>query len=101
MRATARDHQQILFTGMVTPALPTPVHTPTAGPSSTSGRRVNINTAAAGELETLPGTGPVLAQRLLEYRLANGAFRRPEDIRNVKGIGDSTFEQLKDHIAVE
>jgi competence protein ComEA len=99
------DEQQIYVpheNEAVTPVLPTLVPpTPSVGTSSTSGQKVNINTASATELDALPGIGPVLAQRIIDCRQANGPFHRPEDIKNVKGIGDSTFEGLRDLIKVE
>lgn len=61
---------------------------------------IDINTADAALLEQLPGVGPVTAQAIIEYRTANGAFARVEDVQNVKGIGPSTFNKLKDHITV-
>jgi len=61
---------------------------------------VNINTATTAELETLPRIGPTMAQRIVEYREANGPFATIEDIQNVPGIGPATFEGLKDRIAV-
>ena len=63
--------------------------------------RVNINTADAVALETLPGIGPALAQRILDYRQAHGPFVRAEDIMEVSGIGKATFEKLRDHITTE
>lgn len=59
---------------------------------------VNINTADAQQLETLPRIGPAIAQRIIAYREENGAFKRPAELMNVKGIGESTFLQLKDLI---
>ena len=61
--------------------------------------KVNINQASQDELMTLPGVGAVIAQRIIEYRSAN-RFESIEDIKNVKGIGDATYEKLKDLIAV-
>jgi competence protein ComEA len=61
---------------------------------------VNINTATAEELETLPRIGPTMAQRILTYREANGSFDTIEDIQKVPGIGPTTFEGLKDMITV-
>jgi competence protein ComEA len=99
------DEQQIYVpheSEVATPVLPTPVPpTPSTGISSTTGPKTNINMASATELEALPGIGPVLAQRIIEFREANGPFRRPEDIKNVKGIGDSTFGRIRDVISVE
>ena len=63
--------------------------------------RVNINTADAAALETLPGIGPTLAQRILDYRQVHGPFVRAEDIMEVAGIGKATFEKLSDHIRTE
>jgi len=61
---------------------------------------VNINTASASELDTLPGIGETYAARIIEYREANGGFQSTEEIKNVKGIGDATYEKLKDKITV-
>jgi competence protein ComEA len=65
-----------------------------------AGGPVNINTAAAEELETLPGIGEVTAQRIIDYREANGPFETIEDIQNVSGIGPKTFEGMRDLITV-
>ena len=61
---------------------------------------VNINTAGAAELDTLPGIGPALAQRIIQYRETNGPFKQVEDLKNVSGIGDKKFAELKDRITV-
>ncbi|MBI4297341.1 MAG: ComEA family DNA-binding protein [Chloroflexi bacterium] len=61
---------------------------------------VNINTASARELETLPDIGPVLAGRIVQYRDEHGPFQRIEDILDVQGIGPATFNKLKDSITV-
>lgn len=72
----------------------------TTGSASTSGGMININTATAAELESLPGIGPTYAQRIIEYREQNGPFGRIEEIKQVRGIGEATFEGLKDQITV-
>ena len=65
---------------------------------NTSGK-ININQASAEELTSIPGVGTVIAQRIVEYR--NGArFNSIEEIKNVKGIGDATFEKMKGSITV-
>lgn len=61
---------------------------------------ININTASSFELESLPGIGPTTAQRIIEYREANGPFLAIEDIINVSGIGPGTYERIKDLITV-
>lgn len=62
------------------------------------GGLININTASKAELELLPGIGPALAERIIQYREENGYFMSIEDIKNVSGIGEKRFEQLKDKI---
>jgi competence protein ComEA len=61
---------------------------------------ININTATADELETLPGVGEVTAQRIVAYREENGPFESIEEIQEVAGIGAKTFEGMRDLIAV-
>ena len=61
---------------------------------------VNINTATQTELETLPGIGPSLALNIINYRKENGRFSSIEEIKNVRGIGDARFENLKAYITV-
>jgi competence protein ComEA len=61
---------------------------------------VNLNTATLADLDTLPGVGPVLAQRILDARAAQGGFTAVSDLRKVDGIGDSRYEQLKDLVTV-
>lgn len=61
---------------------------------------VNLNTATAQELDSLPGIGPVIAQRIIDYRVAHGSFRTVEELLNVKGIGEATLEQLRDLVSV-
>lgn len=83
---------------------PTPARTTAArrpSPSPTLGERININTASASELDRLPGIGPALAERIIQYRQANGPFQRLEDLKKVSGIGDKIFEGLKDLTRIE
>lgn len=68
---------------------------------SASGK-VNINRASAAELDQhLSGIGPTLAQRIIDYREANGPFRKIEDLCNVSGIGEKRFADIKDQIDVK
>ena len=64
-------------------------------------QRISLNTASAEELEALPGIGPVKAQRIVQYRETHGGFERVEDVQLVTGIGEKTFETIKDLISVE
>lgn len=61
---------------------------------------ININTASLEELDSLPGIGPSKAQAIIDYREANGDFATIEDIMNVTGIGQGTFDNMKDFITV-
>lgn len=62
---------------------------------------VNLNTADAEELETLPGIGPATAQKIIAYRESVGAFQSTEELMQVDGIGEKTFEKLKELVTVE
>lgn len=63
--------------------------------------RVDLNAATYKELVRLPGIGPVLAQRIIDFRAANGAFKRLQDLRKVKGIGAKTYEKLAPLLMVQ
>jgi competence protein ComEA len=61
---------------------------------------VNLNSASAAQLQTLPGIGASAAQRIVEYRQKNGNFKKIEELMNVKGIGEKSFLKLKPLITV-
>ena len=61
---------------------------------------VNLNTANAAQLEGLPGIGPKTAVKIIEYREKNGAFKKIEELMNVRGIGEKNFLKLKPLISV-
>ncbi len=69
--------------------------------SKHQGGKVNINTANAEKLQTLPGIGQSTAQKIVEYRTQNGKFKTEEDLKNVAGIGESKYNSLKDKITVK
>jgi competence protein ComEA len=61
---------------------------------------VNLNTAGLEELMTLPGIGESRAKAILAYRTENGAFRSPEELKRISGIGDKLYQRLKDHVRI-
>ncbi len=63
--------------------------------------KIDLNTASLEELDTLPGIGPVLAQRILDYRAKNGGFASVEEILNIQGIGEKTYAKIVDLVKVE
>lgn len=72
------------------------------GPFTPSGGgrgKVNLNTASAAELESLPGIGPVLAERIVAHRQSKGRFSSPRQLMEVSGVGPKKYESLKDLIA--
>ena len=71
-----------------------------SGPNQVAGGKVNLNTAGTAELDTLPGIGPTLAERIMQYRQSNGPFVTVEDLNNVSGIGEKKFADLKDLVTV-
>jgi len=109
--ATAGNSAQLVSPTpeLVTPTAavsPTPLvtMTPNQALSSTatgqSSSKININTADYDELQAIIGVGPVIAQRIIDYRETNGPFRVIEDIKEVKGIGNKTFDKMRDQITI-
>jgi competence protein ComEA len=103
MRALALSLALIAFA-----ALPAAAQTPASKPAASRAAKpaasvttpVNLNTATQAQLETLPGIGAKAAERILEFRQKNGAFKKVEDLMNVKGIGEKNFLKLKPFITV-
>ena len=63
--------------------------------SSSGSQLININTATQSELETLPGIGPAMASRIIEFRERNGSFRSVDEIKLITGIGERRYESIK------
>ncbi len=67
---------------------------------ASSTEKVNLNTATAEQLQTLPGIGPAMAKRVIEYRTKVGKFTKIEELINVKGVGEKRFQKIKDRLVV-
>ena len=84
------------------PSLTPPADSPPgAEPSSTPDFPINLNTATLAELDALPHIGKVLAQRIIDYRSANGPFQKVEDVQAVDGIGPGIYAEIQNLITVE
>lgn len=89
--------------GVPPAAAPSPAGDAAPAPRSADGPAgpvVDLNLAGARELETLPGVGPVLAARIVAHRARVGAFRHPEELRAVRGIGPRLLERLRPRVRV-
>jgi competence protein ComEA len=64
------------------------------------GQKINLNLATAEDLESLPGIGEVLAQRILEHRESNGPFTSVDQLLEVSGIGEARLEDIRDEVTV-
>ena len=63
-------------------------------------KKININTANKEELQSISGIGPALAEKIVSYRNTNGKFKKVEDLKNVNGIGESKYKNIKDSICI-
>ena len=64
-------------------------------------QKININHATARELMTLRGIGPALAERIISYRTTHGHFKEKEEIKEIKGVGDVSYNRIKNYITVK
>ena len=77
-----------------------PVAKATAGTTAAAAAPVNLNTATADQLATIPGVGAKMAERIIDYRQKNGGFKKVEDLMNVSGVGEKSFLKMKPLIIV-
>lgn len=91
---------QVLPTSLPERSVTVDLNTPGDEPTPQPEGPIDINHASQEELETLPGIGPVIAARIIEYREENGPYQVVEDIQKVKGIGPATFDELEGLITV-
>jgi len=92
LAALVQDQQQIVVPGLA-------AYT-SGGPGVGGEALVDVNIADCAMLQTLPGIGPVMAERIIAYREANGPFHRLEDLIQVKGIGEATLEKLRPCVTI-
>lgn len=86
MARTVTDGEQVLVTGI--------------GSASANDGLIHLNKATAADLDKLPGIGPTLSERIIDWRNANGGFKKIEDLRRVGGIGDRLFAGIKELVAL-
>lgn len=84
----------------VQPPQPEGTEQPQGSTSGAPDHRININTADRAQLEQLPGIGPALADRIIDYREQQGSFTSIDDLGNVSGIGAKRLEDLRDKVTV-
>lgn len=88
------EHIVVPAPGEAIPSAAAPELPPTSPPIT------DLNTAGAAELESLPGVGPAIAQRIIDWRETNGSFSTVEELMEVSGIGPATFDSLRDSVTV-
>ena len=99
-RAGLKFAGTVLILALVAMGLAPGVARGAAAQAPATGEKVNLNTAGVEELMALPGIGKAYAERILEYRQKNGPFKKVEDVINVRGIGEKTFERIRDRLTV-
>ena len=91
-------------TDIVTERTPEPVQSISVGENKQellSGEKININTASSAELERIPGIGPVLSGRIVEYREQNGDFTSLQELVKVKGIGEKSLAKMLPYMRID
>jgi len=92
----------VVVAALAVAALPPAAAAPAAAPKSASAdaRPVDINTAGATELQSVPGIGKSLAERILAFREKNGAFGSVDDLLKIQGIGEKSLQKLRPYLTV-
>lgn len=94
-----KDHQKV-YVPLIGETVAKAAGTDSDSDSGEAGGLININTADGQELEELPGVGPAIAEKIIDYRDAFGSFETIEELMEVSGIGEKTFEKMKDQITI-
>lgn len=92
------EDEMVIFIPVKGEGDPSSISSSTAG--SQNSNSININKADAEELQNIPGIGPAKAAAIIEYREKNGSFKEPEQLMEISGIGEKTFEKMKDAVTV-
>lgn len=91
----------LVVAGLIAPpASAAPAAPRSERPVATTAAPVDINTASASDLETVPGIGKALAQRIVDFRQKNGAFGKVDELLKIQGIGDKSLEKLRPYLTV-
>jgi len=90
---------ELIVVGMPTEGAPA-VAAPGGASGPVAGVRLSLNAATVAQLDALPGIGPVLAQRIVDFRTTRGGFRSVEQLREVDGVGESRYQRLKDLVTL-
>lgn len=93
----------LITAGAASLAAAAPAHRAPAAKTAAAGTEaspVDINTADTEKLATLPGIGPSIAQRIVDYRKEHGAFKSVDELVNVRGVGEKLLAKLRDHVTV-
>jgi len=100
MRTTLSTALVLCTLFLAAPLFTASAHAQSAPAPAAEKATLNLNAATVEQLATLPGIGPKVAERILEYRTKNGGFKKIEDLMNVKGIGEKSFLKIKPLVSV-